>query len=61
MGALALEGTSVLVHCHEGKSRSVALLLAYFMTVQGWTLHQALTHIRLVQWANFQIGWLAFD
>ncbi len=41
-----LEGGAVLVHCHEGKSRSVALLLAYLMSAQGWTLNQALQHIR---------------
>ena len=29
-GALA-DGGAVLVHCHEGKSRSVTLILAYFM------------------------------
>ena len=29
-GALAAGG-AVLVHCHEGKSRSVTLVLAYFM------------------------------
>lgn len=32
--------SKVLVHCHEGKSRSVMLLLAYIMTVRmglgGW-------------------------
>ena len=29
-GSLAAGG-AVLVHCHEGKSRSVTLVLAYFM------------------------------
>jgi protein-tyrosine phosphatase len=36
----------VLVHCHEGKSRSVALLLAYLMISKGHTLATALAHIR---------------
>ena len=31
--AAAAEG-AVLVHCHEGKSRSVTLVLAYFMQTQ---------------------------
>ena len=28
------KGTAVLVHCHEGKSRSVTLVLAYLMKAQ---------------------------
>jgi protein-tyrosine phosphatase len=39
-------GGAVLVHCHEGKSRSVALLLAYLMISRGHTLATALAHIR---------------
>lgn len=34
-------GTGVLVHCHEGKSRSVALILAYLMKEKGWTLKKS--------------------
>ena len=32
--AAAAAGGAVLVHCHEGKSRSVTLVLAYFMQTQ---------------------------
>lgn len=36
----------MLVHCHEGKSRSVTLLLAYLMISRGLTLAAALQHMR---------------
>lgn len=39
-------GGAVLVHCHEGKSRSVALLLAYLMISRGHSLATALAHIK---------------
>lgn len=39
-------GGAVLVHCHEGKSRSVALLLAYLMISKGHTLKSAMHHIK---------------
>ena len=39
-------GGAVLVHCHEGKSRSVALLLAYLMIDKGHTLKSAMEHIK---------------
>ena len=32
--AAAAAGGSALVHCHEGKSRSVTLVLAYMMQTQ---------------------------
>lgn len=41
-------GGAVLVHCHEGKSRSVTLLLAFLMLSRGLTLAQALAHMRAV-------------
>lgn len=44
--AALLSGGAVLVHCHEGKSRSVTLLLAYLMMSRGLTLAAALGHMR---------------
>lgn len=41
-------GGAVLVHCHEGKSRSVTLLLAFLMLSRGLTLSEALAHMRAV-------------
>lgn len=44
--AALASGGAVLVHCHEGKSRSVTLLLAYLMMSSGFTLAAALAHMR---------------
>ncbi|KAK9816445.1 hypothetical protein WJX72_000348 [[Myrmecia] bisecta] len=38
-------GGAVLVHCHEGKSRSITLALAYLMQTKRWTLKQALQFV----------------
>lgn len=46
--AALASGGAVLVHCHEGKSRSVTLLLAYLMISRGHTLAAALAHMRAV-------------
>ncbi|KAF6258122.1 protein-tyrosine phosphatase-like protein [Scenedesmus sp. NREL 46B-D3] len=59
-------GGGVLVHCHEGKSRSVALLLAYLMISKGHTLAAALAHIRSVRPeacpnAGFMVQLIALD
>lgn len=39
-------GDGVLVHCSEGRSRSVTLVLAYLMTVKRWPLKQAFDHVK---------------
>lgn len=36
---------NTLVHCHAGISRSVAIVVAYFVK-SGWTVDQALGHVR---------------
>lgn len=46
--AALVSGGAVLVHCHEGKSRSVTLLLAYLMIGRGLTLAEALGHMKRV-------------
>ena len=42
----AAAGGAVLVHCHEGKSRSVTLVLAYLMQTQARGLSPARPHRR---------------
>ncbi|KDO33498.1 hypothetical protein SPRG_02306 [Saprolegnia parasitica CBS 223.65] len=39
-------GGNVLVHCFAGKSRSVTLILAYLMAHYGYSLGDALAHVR---------------
>lgn len=39
-------GGRALVHCHEGKSRSVSLCLAYFMTREKRTLAEGLAFVK---------------
>ena len=41
-----LQDGNVVVHCHAGKSRSVALTVAFLMRFKGMTLDQALAHIK---------------
>jgi len=39
-------GGRILVHCHEGRSRSVSLCLAYFLTRERRSLAEALTFVK---------------
>ncbi|KAB5570918.1 hypothetical protein PHYPO_G00218960 [Pangasianodon hypophthalmus] len=39
-------GQSVLVHCKMGVSRSASTVIAFLMKQQGWTLEDALNHVR---------------
>uniref|UniRef100_A0A671NXL9 Protein phosphatase Slingshot homolog 1 n=2 Tax=Sinocyclocheilus anshuiensis TaxID=1608454 RepID=A0A671NXL9_9TELE len=39
-------GQAILVHCKMGVSRSASTVIAYLMKQQGWTLDQALNHMR---------------
>lgn len=43
---VAASGGRVLVHCHEGRSRSVAVCLAYLMTKDGTSLADALRFVK---------------
>ncbi len=46
LAAAKAGGGALLVHCHEGRSRSATLVLAYLMQARGMTLKQALEHVR---------------
>ncbi|XP_059371773.1 protein phosphatase Slingshot homolog 3 isoform X2 [Carassius carassius] len=39
-------GQAILVHCKMGVSRSASTVIAYLMKQQGWTLDEALNHVR---------------
>jgi hypothetical protein len=36
----------VLVHCREGKSRSVSVVMAYYMIYKGWSFDMAYWHLK---------------
>lgn len=46
VSAQVREGRPVYVHCRAGVSRSGMVVLAYQMARHGWTLEQALEHVR---------------
>lgn len=43
---VAADGGKVLVHCHEGRSRSVSLCLAYLVSREGRTLADAFAFVK---------------
>merc|ERR1712187_383868 len=43
---VAKSGGRVLVHCHEGKSRSVSLCLAYLVSRERWNLAKARAFVK---------------
>jgi protein-tyrosine phosphatase len=48
-----------LIHCREGKSRSVTILLCYLMTAKRWPLQRAFNHVKeRAPWINVNEGFL---
>ncbi len=56
--AAARRGGAALVHCHEGRSRSVALVLGYLMRRRGLTLRAALERVRCGEVLPLHVWWL---
>lgn len=42
-----LQNNSVLVHCLEGRSRSVCICIAYLIIKQNYTYEDAINHLKL--------------
>lgn len=40
------QGKEVLVHCREGKSRSVSAIIAYYMIYRDWSFDIAYWHLK---------------
>ncbi|ORX62590.1 hypothetical protein DM01DRAFT_1314079 [Hesseltinella vesiculosa] len=50
----------IYVHCKAGKSRSVAVILAYFVLSEKWSLRRAYRHvIKARPWVSPNIGFVA--
>ncbi|KAI8074009.1 hypothetical protein BC940DRAFT_289777 [Gongronella butleri] len=50
----------IYVHCKAGKSRSVAVILAYFVLCERWSLRRAYRHvIKARPWVSPNIGFVA--
>ncbi len=48
-----------LIHCREGKSRSVTILLSYLMIAKRWPLQRAFNHVKeRAPWINVNEGFL---
>lgn len=41
-----LSGNRVMVHCFAGISRSVSVVITYFMVYKGWSFNIALNHLK---------------
>lgn len=41
-----LQGIPVMVHCFAGVSRSVSVVITYFMIYKGWSFNIALNHLK---------------
>ena len=41
-----LQGNPVMVHCFAGISRSVSVVITYFMVYKGWSFNSALNHLK---------------
>lgn len=52
----ALENTSVMVHCLAGVSRSVCLVLAYFIKCKGFSYDEAYSLVKIKR--NIVINYL---
>ncbi|KAI8082817.1 protein-tyrosine phosphatase-like protein [Halteromyces radiatus] len=51
---------AIYVHCKAGKSRSVAVILAYFVLSEHWSLRRAYRHvIKQRPWVSPNIGFVA--
>jgi len=40
------QGNQVLVHCYQGKSRSVSVIITYLMLYKGWAFDIAYRHLK---------------
>lgn len=46
LAELHAESPGVLIHCAEGKSRSVVITTLYLAASKGWTLTEAFAHVK---------------
>lgn len=46
---MSAENANVLIHCNEGRSRSVSVIIYYMMTRKGFTYDDALSFIKKIK------------